>query len=87
MIAKQNPYLVSRRVDILAKIHGNLRAKLEEIRVGLPGSSSRDPVEGPIIHGILGMVYLPIHGWLIFMLNVSKYGIGKYTSSMDGKGK
>ena len=54
MIAKQNPYLVSRRVDILAKIHGNLRAKLEKIRVGLPGSSSRDPVEGPITHSILG---------------------------------
>ena len=47
MIAKQNPYLVSRRVDILAKIHGNPG-------VGLPGSSSRDPVEGPITHSILG---------------------------------
>ena len=56
MIAKQNPYLVSRRVDSLAKIHGNPG-------VGLPGSSSRDPVEGPITHiASLGMAYLPIHG-------------------------
>ena len=47
---------------------------MEKIRVGLPGSSSRDPFEGPITHSILGNgIFIPIHGWLIFMLNVGKY--------------
>ena len=52
-----------------------------------PGSSSPDPIEGPITHCILGNGIFTYTWMADFMLNVGKYGIGKDTSPMDGKGK
>ena len=54
--------------------------KISHLQLGISALKTVDiQANNPI--GSMGLVYLPIHGWLIDMVNV-----GKYTSPMDPMG-